>query len=286
MEISINGLPADITLDTEKNLGEVLSGIELWISTSGNRIAGISIDGKEVKSAELTSVFGLEISNIKKLEIDITLWRELAAEALEVLLETCRNLEKAAFEDRRTFVSAWEETAAARFVLSDMPELNELIGRCFRGEDNMTAGSLAIFIEERLRELSDPAREINIAEALVKSIGERMEELPLDLQTGKDRRAAETMQLFSGIGEKLFRIFFIYRSEGLSIDEYKIDEIPAREFIDGFNASIIELSDAYKNQDIVLAGDIAEYELSPKLSRFYNALKELTNTNQLLISLP
>ena len=167
-----------------------------------------------------------------------------------------------------------------------MPELNELIGRCFRGEDNLTAGSLSIFIEERLRELSDPAREINNAEALIKSISERMEELPLDLQTGKDKRAAETMQLFSGIGEKLFRIFFIYRSEGLSIDEYKIDETPAREFIDGFNASIIELSEAYKNQDIVLAGDIAEYELSPKLSRFYTALKELTSTNQLLIPLP
>jgi hypothetical protein len=102
-----------------------------------------------------------------------------------------------------------------------------------------------------------------------------MEELPLDMQTGKDQRAAETVQLFSQMGEKLFRIFFIQKSEGLSLDALTIDDLPARGFIKEFNAILEELSSAYKNHDTILVGDIAEYELAPRLVKLYTALKDV-----------
>ena len=105
-----------------------------------------------------------------------------------------------------------------------------------------------------------------------------MEELPLDIQTGRNQRAAETMQLFSGAASKLFRIFFMYKSEGLSIDTFMIGEFPARIFIDEFNAALKELSAAYENRDTVLVGDLAEYELSPRLLKFFSAVKSFSSS--------
>jgi hypothetical protein len=157
----------------------------------------------------------------------------------------------------------------------EIPDLHDLACRTLSGE-GLAPGEFIAVIEERLREIYDPGQEITASEALVKSIAQRMEELPLDLQTGKDRKAAETIQLFSRMGEKLFRIFFIQKSEGLSLDTFIIDDQNARTFIEEFNAALGELSAAYENRDTVLAGDIAEYELAPRLLKFFIALKNIT----------
>ena len=277
MEILINGSPADITLDTEKNLGDILSGLELWISSSGNRIYEVKLNGKEIPVESISEIFDKELSEIKKLEISVNLWRELAMEALETLHNVCMSWAKSSFEERENLISLWEGSPASRFMISDMQDIEQLRSNCFLGLETLTIEGLLFIIDERIRELSDPVKEINNIELLTENIKDRMEELPLDMQTGKDKRAAETIQLFSQIGEKLFRIYFIFSSEGFSPEEYSIDDVPIRTFIAEFKSAISELSDAYANQDTVLAGDIAEYELSPRLWKFFMAIKEYAN---------
>ena len=51
MDISINGRPANIILETEKNVGDILSGLEQWLAGSGNRLSGLTIDGLETGAA-------------------------------------------------------------------------------------------------------------------------------------------------------------------------------------------------------------------------------------------
>jgi len=277
MEILINGNPADITLDTEKNLGEVLSGLELWISSSGHRIYEVRLNGKEIPVDTLNEIFDKELSEIKKLEIKVNLWRELALEALETLHDICTIWAKSTFEERENLVTIWEGSPASRFMVTDMQDIELLRSNSFKGQETLTIEGLIFIIDERKRELNDPVKEINNIELLTAGIKERMEELPLDMQTGKDKRAAETIQLFSQIGEKLFRLYFIFSSEGFSPEDYTIDNVPVKTFITEFKSAISELSDAYANQDTVLAGDIAEYELSPRLWNFYTTLKEYSN---------
>jgi hypothetical protein len=98
------------------------------------------------------------------------------------------------------------------------------------------------------------------------------------MQTGKDQRAAETIQLFSQISGKLFRIFFIYKSEGLSMETFVIDDLPAKAFIEEFNTVLRELLSAYENRDTVLAGDIAEYELAPRFIKFFTAMNNMSKS--------
>jgi len=276
MDISINDRPADITLDTEKNLGDVLSGIEQWISASGNRIRAVSVNGMDLGDS-LSEAFSKDIREIDKLDITISSWRELAAEALADLRETCVFYENALFEERAGIAALWEQSAAARFLASDISDLYALADRSFSGE-GLSAADLAVVTGERIREIADPRREIDGSESLVRAIAARMEELPLDIQTGKDARAAETVQHFARLGEKLFRMFAIFKTAGLTVDSFIIDGTPARIFIDEFNAVLEELSAAYENKDTVLVGDLAEYEMAPRLLKFFEALKNFSET--------
>jgi len=285
MNIFINEKPAEITLDTEKTLGDVLSGIEQWIASTGNRIQRISINDRDIPGDELEKVFPLEINEIAKLDVFISSWRELAAEALTDLYETCLLYGKAAFEERSQIIADWKNCSAARFLASDITDLYNLALRTLTGE-GLPLSDFTFLIEERLRETTDPVKEISSLENQVRIIADRMGEFPLDMQTGKDQRASETVQLFSGIGEKLFRIFFIYKSEGLLQDTFEVDGLPVRTFIDDFIAALKELSTAYENRDTVLAGDIAEYELAPRLLRIYSALKNITISDLPVLSTP
>jgi hypothetical protein len=100
-----------------------------------------------------------------------------------------------------------------------------------------------------------------------------MEDLPLDIQSGRDSRAAETMQLFSRMGEKLLRLLFILKTGG-SLEAFTVDGRSEKDFMEDFGAALKELAAAYENKDSVLVGDLSEYELAPRLLRFYSALRE------------
>jgi len=277
MEIFINGRNADITLDSEKTLGDVLSGIEMWISPAKSRIRAISVDGESLLNDALTESFSRDLRNIGKLEITVSSWRELAAEALKVLYANCKLYTDAPFNERSQISADWERSSAARFLTQEIPDLYILAGKSMSGE-GLSASDLAVMTEERLREILEPTEEIFACEPMVLDIAKRMEDFPLDIQTGKDQHAAETLQCFAGIGEKLFRIFFILELEGLSLDDFTIDSVTARVFIDEFNSALGELSASFENRDTVLAGDIAEYELAPRLLKFYRALKKITES--------
>ncbi|MCL2007997.1 MAG: hypothetical protein FWG77_07915 [Treponema sp.] len=285
MIISLNGKPVDITLDTEKTLGDVLSGLENWISSSGSRIKHIFVNGEPLSANSISEEFEKKVEEIKELDIIIISWGELAVEALNSLLETCILFEKTPFSDRGNLTSDWDGGPASRFLSTEVPDIYSLSKSFFSGE-GLSSNDLIILIEERIREAENPRRETENSRALVEGLSKRMEELPLDMQTGKDLRAAETIQLFSRVCEKLFRILTICKMGGLPLDSFKIEELPAFNFMEEFNSALRELSIAYENQDTVLTGDIAEYELSPRILKLHAALIKFLDLNSPAISNP
>ena len=285
MIIFINDAPAKITLDNEKTLGDVMAGIENWISPSGNRILKICANGMEISGDDLSEAFDMQVEDIEKLDIFISSWRELAFEALEILCQTCVIYGNASYDERAHIFTAWKESAGARFLNSDIPDIYDLAENVMRG-NGLSVPDFTAIAEERLREVKDPWQEICDSETFAHIISQRMEEFPLDMQTGKDKRASETIRLFSEISGKLFRIYFIYKSGGLIEEAFIIDERPAKIFIEEFNSALRELSYAYENSDTVLAGDIAEYELAPRLLKFFTAMKNMPRSHSEVVSEP
>ena len=273
MEISINGKPADIIIETEKNIAELLAGLEQWLEGSGSRLSGLTINGTEINASRLPAAMEKELANINTLDIRISTWDELAMEALDCLQEYCSRYAGSSFEDRRQIREGWEKSAAGTFLSAEIRDIFDLSCLTFSGE-GISAADLNRLAEERQNELADPAGEIIGMEKPVSEITGRMIDLPLDIQTGKDSRAAETIRLFSGMGEKIFRILQIQGRQGNKLDLLQIEGSGIKTFLDDFSSALRELAAAYGNQDAVLVGDLAEYELAPRLSKLFTALKE------------
>jgi hypothetical protein len=272
MNITINGKPADITLEAEKNAGDVLEGMSGWLEGSGYRLSGLEIDGETADSASLESLLRRELTAIQTLDIRISSLWELMAEALIHTRENSEDYEQAGFEEKKEFCVRWRQSPAALFLSEQGPEIYQWAERTFSGGD-LSAAELRGLIDERLRELEDPAGELDKAEPLIKEIIRRLEDLPLDIQTGKDGRAVETIRIFSGAAEKIFRLFGLEKAKGLDTGALKVDDIPVAEFIGEFGAALQELLAAYETRDAVLVGDLAEYELAPRLRKLYAAIK-------------
>jgi hypothetical protein len=272
MKITIDGKAADIALEKEKNLGEILGGIGEWLAGSGYSLSGLRINGEALGAGAIAGSFDMAPESIETLDIQTAGLPALMAEALVDLRQTLGDYENASFEERRRIEQGWAESPAASFLAECIPDISGLAARTFRGEGPAPA-SLASLLEERIREVGDPLLELGGIEALVESTAHRLEDLPLDIQTGKDSRAAETVQIFSTITEKLLRIFSLLKLEGFITDTMLIDGMPFSAFIDDFSAALKELLAAYEAKDAVLVGDLAEYELAPRVRTFYAALK-------------
>jgi hypothetical protein len=122
----------------------------------------------------------------------------------------------------------------------------------------------------------------------------RLEVLSLNMQMGKDREATETVYEFSKVTEKLFRIIHLLPAaadgaEGVSsltgdvsfptedVSSFTGGASSLTEdvvFFEEFAGVLKEFFHVYQARDSVLAGDLAEYEVSPRLLELYDRLKE------------
>ncbi|MDR0602611.1 MAG: hypothetical protein LBG42_09555 [Treponema sp.] len=271
MNISINGRNADITLEKEKNLGDVLSGLEMWLDGSGHHVSGIAVDGEEVSALSFSGLLERDIAGVRDLSITTSSWAELAAEALLDTRRDADDYENAEFGEKALFPEKWRESPEARHLEANFPDLYRTALSAFSGE-SLNPGSLRSLIDERIREMKDPAGELGFLSNLVEETALRLEDLPLDIQTGKDGRAAETVQIFSALAEKIFRIFGIQKAEGFELSRLMVEGLPVYTYIEEFGAALKELLAAYESRDVVLVGDLAEYELAPRLRNIYRVM--------------
>ena len=63
------------------------------------------------------------------------------------------------------------------------------------------------------------------------------------------------------------------KAEGFLVGEIKVAGTPMAEYLTEFGAALKELLAAYEQRDAVLVGDLAEYELAPRLRDLYAAMR-------------
>jgi hypothetical protein len=271
MNITIDGKNADITLENEQTVGEVLAGLESWMQGSGHRLSGMEVDGETIDARSLDRFFSRELASVGTLNIRTSSWAEHAVQSIANLYGTLGDLQDAAFAERERIYRDWEAGPGAQFLKSEQRELFETAEKTFAGE-GLSPADLRTMLEERLRELENPQGELGTIRSLIEALVQRLKDLPLDIQTGKDSRAAETMGLFSTLAEKLFRLFNLLKVEGLFPENLTVEGVPVQNYIEEFGSTLKDLIRAYEGRDTVLVGDLAEYELAPRLLQFYTAI--------------
>ena len=258
-------------IEEEKTIGDVLAGIDAWLSDSENRISGLRINDEPICLSAMTKAFEQSLEHIDSLNITVSTWDSLAVEALLDSQEALSLYTASSFDDKARIKNAWEESAAARFLSKHIPDIFALLAKTLAGEAN--AAEMAQVIDERIREFTDTSSETRKLGKLISSLAKRLEELPLDIQTAQDRKVAETVSIFSLTVDKLLRIIRMLRIQDVNIMEnVAIDNQPFSLFIESFTALLGEFLAAYEGNDVVLLGDLAEYELSPRLLKLYTTM--------------
>jgi hypothetical protein len=97
----------------------------------------------------------------------------------------------------------------------------------------------------------------------------------VSLQTGKDREALEAIRAFSEYTEASTRIFGLMQCVSADGSTPSIGSASTGEFFDSLNGILRDLTGAFENKDSVLLGDIAEYEIVPRLRDLIAALRSL-----------
>ena len=267
MEIRINGKTVDIRVEHEKTVGEIMVSLDKWLANSGHMLSGLAVDGQKADSSSIENAFLREINTVEVLDIFTRSLAEFFAMSLLDFLSDIEEYENLSFEEKNDFYESWKERAGTRFAAEQMPDLFSLYVNTF-SSGGVNTEVLRSVTEERLREVKEPVKEITRLQPVIEDTCARLVDLPLDVQTGKDKHAAETLQYFSGIVEKIFRVF-----RQLDIQGY-ISEEPVSRLIIDFGTAVKELLEAYERHDSVLVGDLTEYEMAPKLKELYDTIVE------------
>lgn len=100
----------------------------------------------------------------------------------------------------------------------------------------------------------------------------RLQEIPLALQTGKDRSVMETINGCSSDLHSLYQLLPLLPLTGLDSKGPDIDGIPLVDYPAELSPILRDLLDALEKKDTILVGDLSEYELAPRIERLGSAL--------------
>lgn len=107
-----------------------------------------------------------------------------------------------------------------------------------------------------------------------RELSKKMENVPLALQTGKDNEANGDIKILANAVEN-----FCHTATFASLFEefslIRVEEKPLSEFFADFSPILEDFEEALKTGDTVGIGDLAEYEICPRLKSLADALEEI-----------
>lgn len=196
MKIFINGQEADITLDSEKNLGDVLTSFESECAKNKATTVNIVVDGEEVSAEAFDTFTQKPVEAISTLELT-TITED------DVLLS---------FKD-----------IATRF--------GELI--------------------------------------------EDMKLISLQFQNGHDKKALVTVTQLADTVDYFCKATALSTLFPEKFADMNIDGVAIQDFFGDFMAILTDFEEAFKNSDSVMLGDLAEYEITPRIESIISMIDSI-----------
>ena len=297
MEIRINEEIINFTLEQERVLGDIVDGIQGWLSTNGFTLTEIKKDNFRLQIVDRLEWQNDPIKDIISLDFTALHPMHIAYDKLVAIKQYLHLLQDSDVPDSLVFLD----------LLKGAGDVAELIDEIIRPDNtsNTTYGnrlssflrpessdggilsidefsSLVAYAAElegivagRLREISEPMSELKItAEYLAGSI-KNLADVAVLLQTGNDREALAHLVTFVDLLQKTIRIVrYIGSQSVVNLAKIEIEGETLIGFGSALNGLLIELTDAMEQADTVLIGDLLEYEIAPKLEAFIEALRE------------
>jgi len=307
MRITVNGAPIALEAKDSDSLGVLLAEADELLDKAGSVIVSLSVDGEEVDAEGYARCAEKPASLVDRVEIRAENTASIKLRALETLLELLaiakRSAEDTAAEDtaaedtpsgmsdgpadwkglrtgaqnmRDAFAGlfAADELSFVQFFADFLDRAGDEPDRATRIEISAQSDRLASVFNERLAELRSPVGEMRATAALFDERAKELAEIPILLQTGKEDLAMKTVLFFIEIFNKVIRVIPELRRSGVDTAGIVVDGMPMPEFYGSFNDVLRQLTDAFEHKDAVLIGDLAEYEILPRMTSFFAAMLE------------
>lgn len=301
MDILLNGKELDFTLENEKNLGEIIRGVETWLKNSDLVITSVKISEKELLSEVTDTWKNTPIEDITKLSLTVKPMSEVQLSSLENIIHFLKMLKQALLKKDVSLLKELSQgypfmieslTLLTNRVRSEslrnqaaiftnlFPRINEQILSTWTIEEQEQAKSLIDILLTKLTEIIDEmVNPVKILQKLAEDIKTSIQdisEVSILLQTGKDREAMNTLVAFSDTLQDFLRVFLLLKnSNNIDISGLTISNMSFEEYYNELNSVLKELIDAFHIHDSVLIGDLLEYEIAPRLEGLIQFIKRL-----------
>ncbi|MBN2874383.1 MAG: hypothetical protein JXM71_04750, partial [Spirochaetales bacterium] len=278
-----------------RTVGDILAELDEHAETMGDIIVEVRLDGVALSPDQLAEISGQDASGSSTVELVSEPAAAMKSRALETLLELVSAAAAFAAADSASAadasalgaaMDAWRSFSEAFSGLFSAEELSfiDAYGATLsaaaaadspagaRESTRSLADKLVAFFGERLAELQEPRAAMLSAARIFDAIKDDLSEVPVRLQTGKDAEAMRTMVLAVELVNKMVRIMPVLTRTASAVP-LEIGGTPVAEFYGSFNDVLRELATAFENKDSVLIGDLAEYEIRPRLQSFFDAVR-------------
>ncbi|MBO5137197.1 MAG: hypothetical protein J6B81_01680 [Spirochaetaceae bacterium] len=196
MDIVINGTKADITLDEEKKLGQVLAALEEEFSHNQATTVAISVNGKSVLAEEFNSITEMPIEEVSTLNLT-----------------------------------------------------------------TVTQDDILISFKEIGQEFS--------------LIAENLKQLSIMFQNGQDKTAVETVKRLADAVNSFCHVATLSTLFPEKFADIKLNNMSVSDFFAELSPILTDFEQGFQNSDSVLMGDLAEYEICPRIEAIINMTKNL-----------
>lgn len=284
MEIFINGVPISFQLESEQTVGQVYQGLESWLNGSGHQVTAVLVNGEEPGSGDAWRDTAL--AGVERIEISALSMHQDAIDRIETITTYLDLLGRVSREGTpQQLAAALEELPHVTTALSGLvPELegtlhDELVTAAQNdasdARDTLArrADELAAVLRQRQRELLDPEHELRQTITALHATIPAFEEIPAQMQRGEEREALGMVARFAELTGRLLRILplAIAQRQELSAQADRLPEL---------NELFGELETALNSNDLVLVGDVMEYELLPRLSELLEGIGSILHGAQ------
>ena len=297
MQIRINNEEIDFTLEQEQALGEVLDGIQDWLSSNGFAITALRKDDTDLSFASRLEWQDDAVEEIAFLEITAHHPTDLAYDKIAAAVQYLKLIEEDGDPNSSVIADLLKGADDVAEMIDDvlpsqgigpstpgihfreLADRTGIVGDAPASSDGFArflafVSELIFVLSSRMHEIADPAAEIRaIAPLLRDSLGD-IGNIAVLLQTGKDRDAMAQLIKLIEILQKLIRVVqYLNEHALLDLGIIEIDGSRISEFALSLNGFLRELTGAMESGDSVLIGDLLEYEIEPKLSGFLSSLE-------------
>jgi hypothetical protein len=293
VNLYINDEKVDFTLESEKTLSDVVRSLEQWLACEKMVIAALAINGEPLTQTDLDEKKNLAVSALREVRVSASDFLGMEVEGLRALsgffsalretlltkdmdrlpglLERYAEAESmlrfllasSGTEQAARERGAWEKlfagTTPAMVKLWDEPTRERAVGLC--------DFFLKVFAEKSEQYRTVGQSSLKLARetiAALRRMTERLGEVPVLLQTGKDNAAMQTIASFTEMAQLFIRLigFVFTPEEARRID---IEGVDVEHYSQKLNTHLRELVEAFEKKDYILIGDLCEYEIAPKI---------------------